>query len=328
MKLARFTDGSLALAINHHAGTGLLDVGASLAACEPTARAAVTAAIGPDARGDWPTLIEEWSSLRDVLQGMIDAAAEQRPGMLVRTAAELGPPLPSRASRIFALGGNFARHIQEASRAVLSIDDDADAALRRRKDQGPWGFMILPDTVTGPHGDIRPPKNLTKIDYEGEVAVVLSNSGRSIRADDLRVWGFTAFNDFSLRDAALGVGPPFDGGPMNWTLQKNFDTGSSCGPWIVVDEPFDVDDLELTTRVNGDLRQKGNTADMIFSFGETVEHLSQFLTIRPGDMIASGTPHGTAVESGLDGPFLKSGDVTEVYVQGIGPLRNRIVTDD
>ena len=172
---------------------------------------------------------------------------------------------------------------------------------------------------------IRAPAGLEKLDYEGEVAVVLRTGGRAIAAGDLDVFGFTAFNDFSLRDTLLGIGPVYDRGMMTWTLQKNWDGGSSAGPWLVVDEGLDPGRVRITLRVNGETRQEGSTEEMIFSFGETAEHLSRFLTLRPGDVIASGTTAGTAMEAGLSGRFLRSGDVVELDVEGVGAtLRNAV----
>ena len=328
MRLGRLADGrTVALLPSEET---MVDLGGSLAAYrrgDPNGASLLASAIGKDGSDPWITLIERWDELRDVVTRIIEAA-EQGDGFatLAVSDATFGAPLPSPSSRVFALGGNFTKHIVDASRVVFGEDSDAYRALLRRKEQGPWGFLTIPDTIVGHGAIIRPPSGLSKIDYEGEVAVILGRAGRSVTADDVTVWGYTAWNDFSLRDAALGVGPTYDAGPMAWTLQKNFDTGSSAGPWVVVDyeQTYAIDALPIELRVNGEIRQRGATDEMIFTFGETVEHLSHFLTLRPGDVIASGTPAGTALESGIDGPFLRDGDVTEVTVPGVGVLRNTI----
>jgi 2-keto-4-pentenoate hydratase/2-oxohepta-3-ene-1,7-dioic acid hydratase in catechol pathway len=285
---------------------------------------ALTSALRDDGRGDWIPLIEQWASLADVVHGVADAAERDTLPTLAVDDLTFAPPLASPAVRIFALGGNFAKHLADASAKVYGAGSDMHVELmQKRREQGPWGFLTLPDTVVGHDATIETPSGLAKLDYEGEVAVVLAHGGRSLSCDNVRIWGYTAWNDFSLRDSALGVGPAYDKGPMNWTLQKNFDTGSSAGPWVVVgDGNSDVDDLQITLRVNGETRQDGSTSDMIFTFADTAEHLSHFLTLRPGDLIPSGTPAGTALESGVDGPFLDDGDVTEVEVAGVGVLRN------
>ena len=287
---------------------------------------ALASRLGADGRGSWIPLIEDWDEVGPVLKRL---AEEDGLPAEPADALQFGPPLPTPASRIFALGGNFAKHLADASKTVYGEGSDMHIELmNKRREQGPWGFITLPETVVGHDATVETPPGLTKIDYEGEVAVILRRGGRSIAKDDVQVWGFTAWNDFSLRDTVLNVGPTYDKGPMNWFLQKNFDSGSSCGPWIVVDDgaTYDLHDLRIVLRVNGDTRQDGSTSDMIFTFAETAEHLSHFLTLRPGDLIASGTPAGTALESGVDGPFLQDGDVVELDVEGVGLLRNPIRT--
>jgi 2-keto-4-pentenoate hydratase/2-oxohepta-3-ene-1,7-dioic acid hydratase in catechol pathway len=329
VKIARFDGGRTGLVVDRRTGPGLLDVGASLAAFARSDLAGANrlrAALGEDGTGTWFRLIDRWEELRGHLQSMADSATAQGSGMVVHDLSDvkLSAPLPSRHARTFALGGNFSAHLSNATRAVYHDNTDPPELLRRRRQQGPWGFHVLPETIVGPDDVIVPPPGFTKIDYEGEVAVILRNGGRGMRAEDVQVWGFTAWNDFSLRDGAFDLGPVHDKGTLNWALEKNFDTGTSCGPWLVVDEPYDVRDLHITLRVNGETRTDGSTSDMIFGFAETVEHLSLFITMRPGDVVASGTPGGVAVESGIDGPYLEDGDVTELEVEGVGLLRNEV----
>jgi 2-keto-4-pentenoate hydratase/2-oxohepta-3-ene-1,7-dioic acid hydratase in catechol pathway len=289
---------------------------------------ALSGALDADGRGNWISLIEGWGDLSPIVRQLAETADGTLP-TLREEELQFAAPLPAPSVRIFALGGNFAKHLADASKTVYGEGSDMHTELMtKRREQGPWGFITLPETVIGHDAPVKPPTGLTKIDYEGEVAVILARGGRSLADSDVRIWGFTAWNDFSLRDSALGVGPAYDKGPMNWTLQKNFDSGSSCGPWVVVDDDgsHKLNDLRIALRVNGEVRQDGSTSDMIFTFAETAAHLSHFLTLRPGDVIASGTPAGTALESGVDGPFLKDGDVTELEVEGVGVLRNALRT--
>jgi 2-keto-4-pentenoate hydratase/2-oxohepta-3-ene-1,7-dioic acid hydratase in catechol pathway len=232
-------------------------------------------------------------------------------------------PLPSDRTRIFALGGNFAKHLLDANSAIHGAAR-ASELLAQRRAVGPWGFHILPETVVGPGATISPPAGIGKLDYEGEVAVILASGGRDLVVDDVAIWGFTGWNDFSLRDTLFKLGEPYDRGSMSWTLQKNFDSGSSAGPWVAVDGQPELGALPISLRVNGELRQSGSTSEMIFSFAETASHLSRFLTLRAGDVIVSGTPSGTALESGVDGPFLGPADELELEVGGLGILRNRV----
>ncbi|MDT2003848.1 fumarylacetoacetate hydrolase family protein [Rhodococcus opacus] len=151
----------------------------------------------------------------------------------------------------------------------------------------------------------------------GRVGVVLRGG------ETPRVWGVVAVDDVSVRDPYFASGAPrIDEGPLTWVLQKNFRGGTACGPWVVVDEDLDENDLDIQTRVNGVLRQSGSTSEMVYSFADVVDHLHGFIPLRAGDIIASGTPEGTAFEEGADGPFLVDGDEVVVEVEGVGYLRN------
>jgi 2-keto-4-pentenoate hydratase/2-oxohepta-3-ene-1,7-dioic acid hydratase in catechol pathway len=165
-------------------------------------------------------------------------------------------------------------------------------------------------------------------DYEGEVAVVLGKGGKRLTADqgeDL-VWGTTLVIDWSIRSQTLETRLPF-------YAHKNFDRSKSIGPWIAVNE-VDPGNCEVETRVNGRVRQRFNSSAMIYSFGELLEQMSEYLTVLPGDVLSGGTGPGTAVDStvaGLEGPvpldlFLKAGDTVEVTSPGLGSLSARVVS--
>lgn len=325
VRIARLANNGIAIAFEDF----LLDIAASLPAyrsIDAVAAARLGQALGSDASGPWGPLIEKWDEFGGYLAAMTQAAEAGGGGFVVRAldSSELRAPLPSPAVRIFALGGNFAQHLLDAGGAADGHTGDVQETLRRRRAQGPWGFIVLPDTIVGPEAAISPPRGIEKLDYEAEVAVVLRGGGRDLGVDDVRIWGYTAFNDFSLRDTVFDLGEPYDKGLFAWPLHKNFDSGSSCGPWLVVDEPFDVGALRIRLSVNGETRQDGSTQEMIFTFAETAAHLSRFLTLKPGDTIVSGTPAGTAFERGIDGPFLTEGDVVECEVEGVGVLRNHV----
>jgi hypothetical protein len=116
----------------------------------------------------------------------------------------------------------------------------------------------------------------------------------------------------------------FDRGVLNWAFQKNFETGNAFGPWVCVDEGPDPYHVHLTTRVNGEVRQDATTDDAIFDYGANAEYISRFVALKTGDIITSGTIHGTAIEGGVNGPFLQPGDVVEVEVRDVGILRNYV----
>ncbi len=247
-------------------------------------------------------------------------------------SVKLHAPRP-RAARVACAGGNFADHAQAmAERAALrgdarAFDGDAREAIRKT---GIWGFWKIDRESVAPDGAVIYPARCRRLDYEGELAIVIGKQGKDIAADRVEdyIWGITLLGDWSVRLTA-------EPGPLKFALQKNFDTCCSIGPCIAVREaaPFDV---EVETRVNGERRQHYSTRDMVFSFGEYLEHLSRDFTFYPGDMISGGTAAGTAADSAplLDDNtpspeyFLKPGDVVEIASPDVGTLRAHIVAKE
>jgi acylpyruvate hydrolase len=189
-----------------------------------------------------------------------------------------------------------------------------------------WGFWKISDPI-GPDENMTYPARCDRLDYEGEAAIILSRGGKDLKPNQLKdfVWGVTLFCDWSIRTRE-----PL--GPMNFAPGKNFDTSASLGPCIVVDEA-DCTNIDIETFVNGQRRQSHNTKDMTFSFGQYLEYLSRDLTLKPGDLICSGTGEGTAADASLtnvDGTqptdlFLKIGDKVEIKSPQIGSLKATIV---
>ncbi len=237
--------------------------------------------------------------------------------------AHLRAPWPER--RIACVGGNFADHLRGMergeSKTIEQVTEQARAA-------GQWGFWKVPAFVSGPEDAVAYPRRTEYFDYEGEVALIIGRRGRDIPAERLDdyVWGITLFDDLSIRD---GMGSPR---PMSYNLAKNFDGSTCMGPCIVVSEvsPSAVD---VETQVNGEVRQRFNTRDMVFSYAEVLEYLSRDFTFVPGDVIAGGTAAGTAADKTVrnaDGSrpkdlFLKVGDLVTVSSPQVGALGNRIV---
>jgi 2-keto-4-pentenoate hydratase/2-oxohepta-3-ene-1,7-dioic acid hydratase in catechol pathway len=247
-----------------------------------------------------------------------------------RSQVKLHAPWPER--RIACVGGNFAAHLagmwaNRLGKTDISIEQITEEA----KKAGQWGFWKVPAEVAGPNDTIPFPKRVTYFDYEGEVAIVIGKRGKNIPAQKIQeyVWGITLFHDWSIRDAG-GVDRI-----VSYNLQKNFDGAVSMGPCIVVGE-VDHQDIDAETRVNGVVRQSYSTSEMIWSFGEVLEYLSQDFTFVPGDVIAGGTSAGTAADKSRRGPdgkrpldlFLKIGDTVEVSSSKIGALANKIVASD
>jgi 2-keto-4-pentenoate hydratase/2-oxohepta-3-ene-1,7-dioic acid hydratase in catechol pathway len=325
MKLVRFDDHRTGLLVDGDPPR-VLDVAASLDAFGADERegGAILSSLFAAAGGvvSWVPAIERWDDARAPLRRLIDWGAKADGAVtLPLDGLRLRPPLPSPQGRIFALGTNFASHVAQAS-AAIGADESLAAQLAQRP---PGGFYVIPGTVIGPGDEFAAPPGAVKIDFEVEVAVVLAAAGRGVPADAFRIWGHTGWNDLSIRDPHLGVGlADLDKGTLSWALQKNWDGANACGAYMVVDEGADLADLHLESRVNGELRQNGSTSEMIRSFAEVASYLSQFLRLEPGDVLTSGTPAGTAIEQGIDGPFLQPGDVVECEVEGAGVLRNRM----
>jgi len=164
------------------------------------------------------------------------------------------------------------------------------------------------------------PHGTDTLDYEGELALVIGRKGRRVKgaaAVEL-IAGFTICNDFSVRE--------WQRRSPTHTLGKSFDTHGPIGPWIVTPEELDATNLELRTWVNGELRQSGNTRDLIWTFSEMIEELACVFTLEPGDILTTGTPAG--VGAGRTPPsFLRAGDVVRVEIEGIGHIENRIVPE-
>jgi len=300
--------------------------------------AAVAAALVPAELGKF---IEGGAHSLDNTEKALDylfGAAAARTGLAGETLifnadqVTLHAPRPAGA-RLACAGGNFADHSQamaqrraERGEPPEQIDDPRERVRKR----GFWGFWKIDRESVGQNGRVIYPARTDWLDYEGELAVVLGKKGKNIRAGEIDdyIWGVTLLGDWSIR---LDAEP----GPLKFAMQKNFDTSCSIGPCIVVGEHKSLD-LEIVTRVNGDVRQKFNAGTMVFSYGEYLEHLSRDFTFYPGDMISGGTGAGTAADSSPTQPdgkplpdrFLKPGDVVEISTPSIGTLRAYIGAEE
>jgi 2-keto-4-pentenoate hydratase/2-oxohepta-3-ene-1,7-dioic acid hydratase in catechol pathway len=198
---------------------------------------------------------------------------------------------PTRPSKIVAVGLNYKDHAEEMGKPLP---------------EEPLLFMKPSTAVVANKMRIYLPKMSQRVDYEGELAVVIGKKCRKVSPEEARefILGYACFNDVTARDLQQKDG--------QYTRAKSFDTFAPYGPWVQTD--LDPIGLQITTRVNGEVRQKGNTEEMIFSPFELVSFISQIMTLLPGDVVATGTPPGV-------GP-LKSGDRVEVEIEGIGTLIN------
>ncbi len=203
----------------------------------------------------------------------------------------LAPVLPSK---VVAVGRNYAEHAREIGEDVPDV---------------PLTFLKPSTSVIGPGDPIVYPPISERLDYEGELAVVVGRLAHRLAAEDAArtILGYTCANDATLRDLQAKDG--------QWTRAKGFDTSCPLGPWIETE--VDPADLELTTRLNGEVRQHARTSDLTYGPAGLVAFISQFMTLLPGDVVLTGTPAGI-------GP-MKPGDRVEVEIEGIGTLPNTAV---
>ena len=203
----------------------------------------------------------------------------------------LAPVLPSK---LVCVGKNYAAHAAEFDSEVP---------------EEPLLFLKPSTAVIGPGDPIRLLPINRRTDYEGELAVVIGRLARGVRAEDAYryILGYTCANDVTLRDLQHAND--------QWTRAKGFDGSCPLGPWIETE--VDPTDVGIETRLNGDVVQRGSTADMVFGVATLLEYVTTFMTLLPGDVLLTGTPEGVG--------RLRPGDVVEVEVDGVGPLTNEVV---
>mgnify|MGYP000144324807 CR=1 FL=1 len=228
-----------------------------------------------------------------------DPYGRWEPGPEVGPLAEVHLLAPVLPSKILCVGRNYPAHAAEHGSEVPPE---------------PLLFLKPPSAVIGPEAPIRLPPQSARVDYEAELAVVIGRRCRNVPSEAAweYVWGLTCANDVTARDLQRRDG--------QWTRAKGFDTFCPVGPWVVVGlSEADVADLEVVCRVNGEVRQRGRTSEMAFSPADLIAYGSAVMTLKPGDLLLTGTPAGV-------GP-LHEGDVVEVEVEGIGVLRNPVAAD-
>jgi 2-keto-4-pentenoate hydratase/2-oxohepta-3-ene-1,7-dioic acid hydratase in catechol pathway len=202
----------------------------------------------------------------------------------------LAPVLPSK---LVCVGKNYTAHAAE-----FGMDVPEEPLL----------FLKPSTAVIGPHDPIRLLPISRRVDYEGELAVVIGRLARNVKAEEAGAYvlGYTCANDVTLRDLQKT--------DEQWARAKGFDGSCPLGPWIETD--LDPTDVRLETRLNGEIRQAGQTSDMVFGVAELIEHITGFMTMLPGDVLLTGTPEGVGK--------LAHGDLVEVEVEGVGTLANAV----
>ena len=202
----------------------------------------------------------------------------------------LAPVLPSK---LVCVGKNYAAHAAEFGMQVP---------------EEPLLFLKPSTAVIGPNDPIELLPISRRIDYEGELAVAIGRLARGVRAEEAFqvILGYTCANDVTLRDLQKT--------DDQWARAKGFDGSAPIGPWIETD--LDPNEATVLTRLNGEVRQQGSTADLVFGVATLIEYITTFMTLLPGDLLLTGTPEGVGT--------LADGDVVEVEVEGVGTLRNEV----
>jgi 2-keto-4-pentenoate hydratase/2-oxohepta-3-ene-1,7-dioic acid hydratase in catechol pathway len=229
-------------------------------------------------------------TVADVLAGAPPRGSS--PGSWPLSSVALVAPVPDPGT-VYAIGLNYARHVAETGAT---------------KPEQPIVFVKVRGSVAPPGGPVRCPSIVRRLDYEGELAIVIGAGGA--------IGGYCVADDVTARD--------LQGREPQWTRAKGADTFCPFGPWVTTaDEVPDPGNLQLRTWVNGELRQDSSTSDLIFGCSELVSFISETCTLAPGDLILTGTPSGVGMA--LDPPaFLQSGDVVRIEISGLGAIEHPV----
>ena len=214
----------------------------------------------------------------------------------------------SGIGKFMCIGLNYSDHAAETGAAIP---------------EHPILFMKANSAIVGPNDDVIMPRGSTQTDWEVELGVVIGKTAKYVSKEDALeyVAGYCVCNDVSERHFQAKL-------TGQWTKGKSCDTFGPTGPWLVTrDEVPDPQNLAMSLDVNGKRMQTGNTATMIFSVAEIIEHLSQLFTLHPGDVISTGTPPGVGLGMKPEPVFLKEGDVMELTIEGLGSQRQQVRAD-
>lgn len=266
---------------------------------------------GPELRiGSMNQLIE---SMNPDLENRIAVLASSPAHIMPLASVKLMAPIPYPSRNVFCLGKNYEEHAREINTTRISDSGIPEVPIYFTKLASP--------AIT--HGDpvLFSPNATRQVDYEVELAIIIGKEGSNIKIEEALdyVFGYTIVNDITARDLQVDH--------KQWFKGKSLDSFCPMGPCIVYkDEIRHPVELDIQCRVNGELRQNSNTRNMIFDIPNIVNNLSKGLTLKPGDIICTGTPSGVGI--GFDPPkYLKDGDVVECYIENIGYLTNRVIVE-
>ncbi|AMU04675.1 MULTISPECIES: fumarylacetoacetate hydrolase family protein [Burkholderia] len=258
--------------------------------------------LGDDAPTSIREILAAGSSMRSKIEKSLAVATE---GYSI-DRIQFDAPIPD-PQKYLAIGMNYQDHAEEARAAGIPIP----------KTQLWFNKQVT--CITGPYADVQRPRVSDKLDYEAELGVVIGRRCRYVSEADARsvVGGYFVANDVTARD--------WQAASPTFTLGKSFDTHGPIGPWITTDDEVgDPHALEMRLFVNGELRQRQVTGNMIYNIWQQIHHLSQVMTLEPGDLIATGTCAGVGIALNR---FLQPGDVVRVEIDGLGHIENRVVEE-
>jgi len=223
---------------------------------------------------------------------------------VIANGPRLGVPYVG-IGKFIAIGLNYSDHAREAGMPIPSE---------------PIVFMKATTSISGPNDDVIQPRKSTRLDWEVELGIVIGTQAKYVEEKDAlgHVAGYCVVNDVSERAFQMATG--------QWDKGKGFDTAGPIGPWLVTtDEITDPQRLDMWLDLNGKRMQTGNTRTMIFSCAQIVSHVSQYMTLLPGDIITTGTPPGVGMGMKPEPVFLKPGDVMRLGIQGLGEQTQKVV---
>jgi 2-keto-4-pentenoate hydratase/2-oxohepta-3-ene-1,7-dioic acid hydratase in catechol pathway len=262
-------------------------------------------------------MLTDWDAAKKRLKALADAPKGSGHKL---AAVTLRPPVPDPIG-IFCAGANYSDHVLEMARAH-GIEPEPDPHTLGLKS---WHFLKTAGTLAGANEVVHLPRRSKKIDWEIELVAVIGKKATNVPLDKAYdyIAGYTIGNDLSARDHGPreGIKPtsPFK---HDWVAHKNFDQSCPLGPWIVMPEDIgDPQKLKIQLYVNNELMQDSNTNAMIFNIAEQISHLSEKLTLHPGDLVLTGTPAGVGTPRNK---FLNPGDTVRCHIEGIGDLENKL----
>ncbi|MED5534594.1 MAG: fumarylacetoacetate hydrolase family protein [Pseudomonadota bacterium] len=257
-------------------------------------------------------IMRDWNNVESEVQALAEAVAKWEDTEILAPLADGGKKLaaPIQPERIFGAAANYVEHANEMG-----------TVLATKAESNPYVFLKADSSTIGPGDTVCLPKQSKMVDWEIELAVIIGRQCRHVDTESALdyVAGYSVINDITARDLNVRADYPFK---FDWFQGKSFDTFAPLGPWIVPASCInDPQTLSLVLSINDEVMQDSSTDEMIYTVREQIAYLSSILTLRPGDVLATGTPTGVGMARGI---FLKPGDVITASIENIGTLSNPV----